>query len=427
MAPASSMSILPLPSLIRSYLITSISSYSALLRPSMAVLSFLAHAKSPLLNPDTSPLLRLALKNTFYAQFCAGETPAEVRSTLSGLRSLGYKGVILGHAKEAVLSKDEANALDVSKKDAEEELRNTKDTGTWKANLLATIDLAERDDFVWLKFTGAGQQALQHLSKGVPCASVFEQAVHEICQKAEARGVRLLVDAEQDLLQDGIDNWTIYFAKRYNKGGEALVYGTYQAYKKKTPAVLAKHLEYAQQEGFVLGVKLVRGAYLGSDPRELFWSTIEETHRCFDEIAVALMKQQYGGLMECVQSGSHDLPKTDLVLATHNAESVRIAQELRNEQAENGEHRIRLAYGQLMGMADNVSCDLVKAARDGAERGASNVDIPAAYKYLVWGKMGECMKYLLRRAQENKDAVSRTVDARKALGKELGRRLGLVR
>ena len=393
----------------------------------MAVLSFLAHAKSPLLNPDTSPLLRLALKNTFYAQFCAGETPAEVRSTLSGLRSLGYKGVILGHAKEAVLSKDEANALDVSKKDAEEELRNIKDIGTWKANLLATIDLAERDDFVWLKFTGAGQQALQHLSKGVPCASVFEQAVHEICQKAEAREVRLLVDAEQDLLQDGIDNWTIYFAKRYNKGGKALVYGTHQAYKKKTPAVLAKHLEYAQQQGFVLGVKLVRGAYLGSDPRELFWSTIEETHRCFDEIAVALMKQQYGGLMERVQSGSHDLPKTDLVLATHNAESVRIAQELRNEQAENGEHRIRLAYGQLMGMADNVSCDLVKAARDGAERGASNVDIPAAYKYLVWGKMGECMKYLLRRAQENKDAVSRTVDARKALGKELGRRLGLVR
>ena len=80
-----------------------------------------------------------------------------------------------------------------------------------------------------------------------------------------------------------------------------------------------------------------------------------------------------------------------------------------------------------MGMADNVSCDLVKAARDGTERGASDVDIPAAYKYLVWGKMGECMKYLLRRAQENKDAVSRTVDARKALGKELGRRLGLVK
>ena len=427
MAPASSMSILPLPSLIRSYLITSISSYSALLRPSMALLSFIAHAKSPLLNPDTSPLLRLALKSTFYAQFCAGETPAEVRSTLSGLRRLGYKGVILGHAKEAVLSKEEANALSVAEKDAEEELRNDKDIGTWKANLIATVDLAEKDDFVWLKFTGAGQQALQHLSRGVPCASVFEQAVHEICQKAEARGVRLLVDAEQNLLQDGIDNWTMYFAKRYNKGGKALMYGTYQAYKRKTPEVLAKHLNSAREEGFTLGVKLVRGAYLGSDPRELFWSTIEETHQCFDEIAVALMKQQYGGMLRPIERGSQELPKTDLVLATHNAESVRIAQELRNDQAETGEHRIRLAYGQLMGMADNVSCDLVKAARDGTERGAPNVDLPAAYKYLVWGKMGDCMKYLLRRAQENKDAVSRTVDARKALGKELGRRLGLVK
>ena len=368
----------------------------------MAVLSFLAHAKSPLLNPDTSPLLRLALKNTFYAQFCAGETPAEVRATLLGLRSLGYKGVILGHAKEAVLSKEDANALEVSKKDAEEELDCANDIGTWKTNLIATIDLAVEDDFVWLKFTGAGQQALRSLSRSLPFAPAFEQALHEICQRAEQRGVRLLVDAEQDLLQDGIDNWTMHFARIYNKGGKALVYGTYQAYKRKTPGVLARHLECARKEDFVLGVKLVRGAYLGSDARELFWSTVEETHQCFDEIAKSLMEQQYGGMLKPAKGGSQQLPPTDLVLATHNAESVRRAQELRNEQAETGEPRISLAYGQLMGMADNVSCDLVKAARDATERGTSNVDIPAAYKYLVWGKMSECMKYLLRRAQENK-------------------------
>ena len=40
------------------------------------------------------------------------------------------------------------------------------------------------------------------------------------------------------------------------------------------------------------------------------------------------MKQQYGGMLRPIEGGSQELPKTDLVLATHNAESVRIAQEL---------------------------------------------------------------------------------------------------
>ena len=423
----SSMSILPLPSLIRSYLITSISSYKTLLRPSMAVLSFLCHSKSPLLNPDTSPLLRSALKKTFYAQFCAGETPAEVRSTISGLKSLGYKGVIMGHAKEVVLSEEDAASLDSSVDCAEQERCNAEDIERWKSNTIATIDLAQKDDFVALKFTGAGRQALQRLQKNIPCASALEEAVHEMCQRAEHRGVSLLIDAEQDALQNGIDNWTLHFARTYNKGDKALVYGTYQAYKKKTPGVLARHLDTAKKENFILGVKLVRGAYLGSDPRELFWSTIEETHKCYNWIAESLMKQQYGGILVPVKGDAHEFPRVELVLASHNAQSVRRAQHLRDEQAKSGEQRIRLAYGQLMGMADNVSCELVKAARDGAEQANSNIDIPNAYKYVVWGKMGECMKYLLRRAQENKDAVSRTVEARQALGKELRRRLGLVR
>jgi proline dehydrogenase len=427
MPSASSMSILPLPSLIRSYLITSISSYPVLLRPSLAALSFLAHAKSPLLSPDTNPLLRHALKRTFYAQFCAGETPTEVRSSIAELKSLGYKGVILGHAKEVVMSKDETNAFDSSMDCSEQERCNAEDIGTWKTNTIATIDLAQKDDFVALKFSGAGRQALQHLRQTIPCAPAFEQAVHEMCQRAEQREVKLLFDAEQDALQDGIDNWTMYFAKRYNKGDKALVYGTYQAYKKKTPDVLSRHLALANEESFVLGVKLVRGAYLNSDPRELFWSTIEETHSCYDGIMGCLMKRRYGGYLSPEEDDSSEFPRVDLFLASHNAQSVRQALQLRDQQVATGQPRIRLAYGQLMGMADNVSCELVKTARDRAERGELGLDMPKAYKYVVWGKMGECMRYLLRRAQENKDAVTRTAEARRALGKELARRVGLAR
>ena len=114
---------------------------------------------------------------------------------------------------------------------------------------------------------------------------------------------------------------------------------------------------------------------------------------------------------------------TDLVLASHNRESVKQARTVRDEQTQKGEARIEMVYGQLMGMADNVSCELVQEAK---ERTGKEVDVPQTFKYLVWGTVGECSKYLLRRAQENRDAVTRTVDGRRALGRELTRRMGFV-
>jgi len=52
--------------------------------------------------------------------------------------------------------------------------------------------------------------------------------------------------------------------------------------------------------------------------------------------------------------------------------------ELRDEQVRNGSEKVRLAYGQLMGMADNVSCELVQASKEGAV--AADKDTPRAYK-----------------------------------------------
>lgn len=368
----------------------------------------------------------MLMKRTFYVQFCAGESPAEVQQTISGLKSMGFKGVILGHAREVVLSKDEEANLDSIVDSAETQARNAQEIGQWKQSTLDTVQLTAKDDFVALKFTGAGRQALQHLKNTTPCAPVFEDALHEICQLAQKRGVKLLFDAEQASLQQGIDNWTLYFMKIYNKGENPLVYGTYQAYAKRTPGLLAQHLSEGLKHDFAVGVKLVRGAYLGSDPRELFWETIEGTHKCYDNLARCVIQRQYEGLLQPVD-GKSEFPRVGLVLASHNAVSVANARQLRDEQSQRGEQKVPLAYGQLMGMADNVSCELVQEATARAKNDAASVDVPQAYKYLVWGTLGECMKYLLRRAQENKDAVSRTIEARQALGKELARRMGISR
>ena len=255
---------------------------------------------------------------------------------------------------------------------------------------------------------------------------MLEQATVEICELAKVRQIPLLFDAEQQSIQDGIDAWTLDFQKRYNTADKALVYGTYQAYLRSTPATLVKHLAAAKDEGFALGVKLVRGAYLGSDLRHLFWSKKEDTDRAYNSIAESLIRKRFGNMLIPLHGmAENEFPQVNLVLASHNHETVKKAMAIRNEQLEKNEARIDLVYGQLMGMADEVSCELVQAGKreEAPDALRKEVDLPKAYKYLVWGTVGECLKYLVRRAEENRDAVERAKEGRLALKVELGRRV----
>jgi proline dehydrogenase len=81
----------------------------------------------------------------------------------------------------------------------------------------------------------------------------------ELCERAAMQDTRLWIDAEQQLFQNTINRWTIDFMRKYNRSGKALVYTTMQAYLKSTQINIKKHLELAQREGWVPGIKLVRG------------------------------------------------------------------------------------------------------------------------------------------------------------------------
>lgn len=384
----------------------------------------LAHSQSPILSPDTNPILRYILKRTFYRQFCAGENAAEVKHTVDSLKSIGFKGVILGYAKEVVM--DEAQTQNLSScgdsEAAEACIRN--EITPWANGTLETVKMTCSGDFVALKFTGAGSQALFDLSNKTGPSPALREAIDSICDLAAERGVRLLFDAEQQAVQAGIDGWALQYMRKYNRSapGKAVIYGTYQAYLKATPSILASHLAAARKDGFTLGVKLVRGAYLGSDPRHLIHDTKSDTDRAYNGIAESLALRSYSSILKPAEGeNAAEFPEVNVVLAGHNHTSVRKVQALRTAQAEKGEKQTELVYAQLQGMADEVSCELVQAGM--AEPGEKKVDIPKAYKYLVWGTTPECMKYLLRRAQENKDAVERTLEGRNAMAVELLRRV----
>lgn len=375
-------------------------------------MSALAHSTNWALSPDRNPLLRFFLKKTFYAQFCAGENAPEVRRTIESLKGIGFDGVILGYAKETVLTEVQTKNLTPADARAVAEECARAEIDPWTAGTMKTVLLASPGDFVALKFTGAGRQALHALYKRIPPSEALASAIDRICELAASRGVRLLFDAEQQALQPGIDDWSLDYMRKYNTPDRAVIYGTYQAYLKSAPATLSRHLAAAREGGFTLGVKLVRGAYLGSDPRHLIHDTKADTDAAYDGIVEALLRRRWNAHLQ-PRGGDikQDFPNVNVVVATHNRESVLKARAILSE----GNIKTDVAFAQLQGMADEVSCELVAKSISGTKS--------RAYKYLVWGTTGECMKYLLRRAHENRDAVQRTRAGRDAMRAELMRRV----
>ena len=176
-------------------------------------------------------------------------------------------------------------------------------------------------------------------------------------------------------------------------------------YLKSTPEKLAQHLALSKSEKWPLGVKLVRGAYISSDPRDAICDTQADTDK------------QYDGAIQMLLAGQHGA-KVDLVVATHNKESIRKAKlaAITARLPENGAGGQEIKFAQLMGMADELSFGLAKE-KEGVK----------VYKYVVWGSVGECVKYLLRRAQENQSSAGRSQENVQACWEEVKWRVGLHR
>ena len=243
------------------------------------------------------------------------------------------------------------------------------------------------------------------------------------CSAAAAKGVSLLPGAEEETTNLGLEKWNLELQKRFNTldHGRAVVYTTYQCYLKGISARLATHLALAQQGNYIAGVKLVRGAYLASEPRDLIWETKEGTDKCYDSCASAVLSQQWNASVPAPSSDpSLPFPPVNIVLATHNLPSIQSAQAIRTAQLSEGRlpHTLpRLTYAQLQGMADEISQSLIQPA-------AKQVDPEAKIvKCMTFGTLTECLNFLLRRASENKEAAMRTEDTRRAMGAELWRRM----
>lgn len=211
---------------------------------------------------------------------------------------------------------------------------------------------------------------------------------------------------------------------------------------------LQSHLDHSVQNKYILGVKMVRGAFISTEPsRFRLHNTKEDTDTAYNEAVKLLIKGcgtgALGDTMECNTSSSansHDRWAVDVMLATHNAISAREALRLYQELIQSGMSKWvpsiglqSLTFAQLKGMADELSFELTSKIEEMRTTQQHNQGTAAynddrypsigVYKYSVWGTLQECLLYMLRRAEENKDAVERTKETAAMTAKELLHRL----
>ena len=323
------------------------------------------------------------IKATIFRHFCGGETIKECDTTIKNLFEGGV-GTILDYSIEG---EDDETVFD-----------NTRD------EIIKTIERASGDDAVPItvfKVTGVGRFSLlekldagQELTKEEQAEwKKIQNRVLAICEKAYQSDIPVMIDAEETWIQKTIDTIALDMMERFNKQ-KAIVYNTYQMYRHDKLASIKADYELAVAEGFILGAKIVRGAYMEKERKRAaekgYASPIQP-----DKISAD--KDYDKALRFCVEH----IDRIAIVAGTHNEDSCRLLADLINEHHidPNNPH---VYFSQLLGMSDNLSFNLANA----------NYNVA---KYVPYGPIKAVLPYLFRRAQENT-----------AIAGQMSRELGLI-
>ncbi|ETI21004.1 hypothetical protein G647_07347 [Cladophialophora carrionii CBS 160.54] len=412
-------------SILRTLVLSAFFTTPWLFKPGLAVFEKVANSQSAWLNPDRNPLLRTAIYPLVYKQFCAGRNQAEIARTSAEVRKLGFSGIVLCYGKEVQVrgQADESVGHATVKPNPMD-----MEIDQWADGNIKTLDMVGPGDWLGIKFTGAGTNITKVLMDGGEAPARFVEAMDRICEYAASKGCRVWIDAEQQMLQATIDEWAFDLMRRYNRPGRpALVYNTIQAYLKSARDKVHHQLELSQREGWRPAIKLVRGAYIANDMRARIHDTKEDTDASYNGIVEDLLRGNFQAQGDHHQK-HHHTEEIDLLLAGHNTETIRKAARLASELARQSRLKVRLEFGQLQGMADDIGCELLQAADEVKEDKllpTANTYIPRVYKCLTWGSIQECMQYLVRRLIENRGAAERMKVGAAEFRRELSRRVGI--
>jgi len=335
------------------------------------------------------PIKKL-IKKTIFHQFCGGESIEESSTAALRLFNSGI-GAILDYSVEG-----EGN--EKSYKKTFEELKKV-------------IQVAGKNDeypFAVFKCTGIGSfNILEQVSSGNKLNVVetgmykeFVNRVHELCKLAHENEVKLLIDAEESWIQKAVDDLVYGAMAVYNKDN-ITVYNTIQLYQKGRVEEIEQQIVIAKKEGYKIGLKLVRGAYMEKEAARAIerqydnpiQDSKEDTDRDYDK-----------ALQLCFDNKDY----VAIVAGTHNEESsYKLARLIDKNNIDKTDDRFWFA--QLYGMSDHISYNLATEGFNVA-------------KYLPYGPVKEVLPYLSRRAQENSSVKGQSGRELSLIIKEIKRR-----
>ena len=222
----------------------------------------------------------------------------------------------------------------------------------------------------------------------------------KICSHASTLGVGVMIDAEESWIQDPIDYISYLMMEKFNKE-KIVVYNTIQLYRSDRLSFLKSSYDHAESNGYLPGLKLVRGAYMEKERKraaELGYPSPIQINKSATDTDY---NQALSIAFENINSGS-------VIVASHNEKSSLLAANLASKANISTNHP-HLHFSQLYGMSDNLTFNLADAG--------FNVS-----KYLPFGPLDEVIPYLMRRAQENSSVSGQTSRELQLLNKECSRR-----
>lgn len=336
------------------------------------------------------PIKRL-IKATIFRHFCGGETIQECGNTITNL-SKGGVGTILDYSIEG--------------EDDEAVFDNTRD------EIVRTIIRASEDikavPITVFKVTGVGRfSLLEKLDEGLEL-SINEKAewrkvqdrVLAICEQAHKLGIPVMIDAEETWIQKTIDMLALDMMERFNKT-HAIVYNTYQMYRHDKLQSLKNDYEQAVGNNFILGAKIVRGAYMEKERKR----AEEMSYPSPIQPDKASTDRDYN---EALRFSIQHIDHVAIVAGTHNEQSCELLAELLREKNVDPKNP-HVYFSQLLGMSDNLSFNLADAGYNVA-------------KYVPYGPIKAVLPYLFRRAQENTAIAGQMSRELSLIVKEIKRR-----
>ncbi|GAB4406537.1 MAG: proline dehydrogenase family protein [Microscillaceae bacterium] len=335
--------------------------------------------------------MRWLVKPTVFAHFCGGETIEDCRPVVAQLQQYGI-GAILDYSVEGEKSEEGFEK-------AAQEIKRT---------ILKAAGKPKEYPFCVFKMTGlasfdlmAKRQSAQALSQEEEEAwqKAFKR-VEDICQWAYTHDVRIFIDAEETWIQQSIDAVAYAMMRRFNRE-KAIVYNTYQLYTRTALENLRQAYAQAQSEGYRLGAKLVRGAYMEKERARAekmeYPDPIQPTKAATD-------RDYNEALRFCLQH----YPQISFCAGTHNEASSQLLAKWMQQQ-DLSPQEPDIYFAQLYGMSDHISYNLAHAGFNVA-------------KYVPYGPVEAVMPYLMRRAAENTSVAGQSSREFSLLQRELRRR-----